>query len=417
MKKLIIFLFIASSVFSQWILQTSGTVENLNEVMFQNSNTGYVCGTSGVIVKTTNSGSNWNLLNSSTSNELKSISINPVNNDYVVAVGKFSTLLLSTNAGSNWVNIPVTPIDYQRVRHADIFNVYICGNFGRVLHSTNAGSNWNIRPITGADTLFALACLNSTTVLAAGNGADKIYRTTNSGVNWQTVSTGMPSDKKINDILFIGSTTGYALTSHRVLLKTVNGGLNWISYGQILASADIEAKRFFITGDIAYITLTRTDNNEAGIFANYQAGSGLLWYQQQANFITRGLISILFVNANTGFAACNLGNIFKTTNSGGDPIGIQQISNHLPEKFELLQNYPNPFNPVTNIQFSVPKGEFVKLIIYDALGKQIDLLVNSYLNPGIYNVDFNAANLNSGVYFYKISAGNFSQTKKMVLIK
>ncbi len=88
-----------------------------------------------------------------------------------------------------------------------------------------------------------------------------------------------------------------------------------------------------------------------------------------------------------------------------------------PEKFELSQNYPNPFNPVTKINFSIPKQSHVTLKVYDVLGKEIATLVNEVKTSGTYNIDFNASNFSSGVYFYKIEAGEFSDIKRMMLIK
>ena len=94
----------------------------------------------------------------------------------------------------------------------------------------------------------------------------------------------------------------------------------------------------------------------------------------------------------------------------------------LPDKFSLYQNYPNPFNPATTIKFNIPadtKGRIsdVKLIIYDILGKEVTQLVNDKLQAGIYEVSFDGSNIPSGVYFYKITAGNYVDTKKMLLIK
>jgi len=88
-----------------------------------------------------------------------------------------------------------------------------------------------------------------------------------------------------------------------------------------------------------------------------------------------------------------------------------------PDKFELSQNYPNPFNPVTKISFSIPKQSLVSLKVYDMLGKEVAKLVNEVKTAGVYNVNFDASSLSSGVYFYKIEAGNFSEIKKMMLIK
>lgn len=98
-------------------------------------------------------------------------------------------------------------------------------------------------------------------------------------------------------------------------------------------------------------------------------------------------------------------------------IGINQISVLVPDKFTLEQNYPNPFNPSTNLEFGISRSGFVSLKIYDMLGKEVMTLVNSNLTPGTYKYDFDGTGLSSGIYYYTLSADNFSQTKRMTLIK
>ncbi len=93
------------------------------------------------------------------------------------------------------------------------------------------------------------------------------------------------------------------------------------------------------------------------------------------------------------------------------------ITEVIPVKYNLKQNFPNPFNPVTNFIFSIPKSSIVKIIIYDAPGREVKVLVDEQLPPGTYKADWNASNYPSGVYYYRLTAGDFSQTKKMVLIK
>ena len=89
----------------------------------------------------------------------------------------------------------------------------------------------------------------------------------------------------------------------------------------------------------------------------------------------------------------------------------------MPEKYSLSQNYPNPFNPTTNLEFGIPDLGFVSLKIYDISGKEVATIVNSVLNPGIYKYEFDGSNLASGAYIYKITAGQYSFTKKMLLLK
>ncbi|MFO7444887.1 MAG: T9SS type A sorting domain-containing protein [Ignavibacteriaceae bacterium] len=97
--------------------------------------------------------------------------------------------------------------------------------------------------------------------------------------------------------------------------------------------------------------------------------------------------------------------------------GVTEIPSGIPAVYNLDQNYPNPFNPTTNIRFSVPEAGVVTLKIFNLLGQEVATLLNEQMNAGTFDVDFNAANLTSGVYFYTISAGNYTATKKMLLMK
>jgi len=98
-------------------------------------------------------------------------------------------------------------------------------------------------------------------------------------------------------------------------------------------------------------------------------------------------------------------------------IGIQQISNEIPRQFQLKQNYPNPFNPVTNIEFDIAKTSNVNLVIFNSIGQVVSTLVNQELRAGSYKYDFNASGLPSGSYFYRLTAGDFVKTNKMILVK
>ncbi len=98
-------------------------------------------------------------------------------------------------------------------------------------------------------------------------------------------------------------------------------------------------------------------------------------------------------------------------------IGVTPLGNIIPKQYSLEQNYPNPFNPVTNIVFEIPKTDFIKVTVYDALGREIKVLVSEVMNAGKYNVDWNAENMPSGIYFYRLQSDGFSMTKKMMLVK
>ncbi|HOV24260.1 MAG TPA: T9SS type A sorting domain-containing protein, partial [Candidatus Marinimicrobia bacterium] len=98
--------------------------------------------------------------------------------------------------------------------------------------------------------------------------------------------------------------------------------------------------------------------------------------------------------------------------------GLEEaIAAQLPKVYALKQNYPNPFNPTTNIRFDLPKDSDVSLVVYDLMGREVAKLVNGPMNAGYYTINFNAANLPSGVYIYRLKAGDFVNTKKLMLLK
>src|SRR5690606_18840162 len=131
-------------------------------------------------------------------------------------------------------------------------------------------------------------------------------------------------------------------------------------------------------------------------------------------------ISIVFIpenpNATLGYqlwAVGTEGRIYSTDYT----TGINTTSSNLPNKYSLSQNYPNPFNPSTKINFDIVRAGFVSVKVYNSLGQQVADLVNQDMTPGSYQADFDASALTSGIYFYTIKAGDFVETKKMVLMK
>lgn len=109
--------------------------------------------------------------------------------------------------------------------------------------------------------------------------------------------------------------------------------------------------------------------------------------------------------------------IYYKRDPSGNPVGLISIGSEAPEGFSLSQNYPNPFNPETVIKFQIKRSSDVKLAVYNIQGKLITELVNGEMNADTYEIDWNASNYPSGVYYYKLSAGDYSETRKMVLVK
>jgi hypothetical protein len=137
------------------------------------------------------------------------------------------------------------------------------------------------------------------------------------------------------------------------------------------------------------------------------------WFVQGKKFpVFEVIYSSIFLNG-VNFGGSKVVNYIPNSTT----IGIHNISSETPAGFELNQNFPNPFNPATKIRFAIPSSAYVTLTIFNELGQAIEKLVDGNLNTGSYEVDWNAGNYSSGVYYYKLEAGQFVETKKMILNK
>ena len=119
----------------------------------------------------------------------------------------------------------------------------------------------------------------------------------------------------------------------------------------------------------------------------------------------------------TGTAVHKLAITYNVTSSPIVITGITNGNGSIPTEYAMTQNYPNPFNPATRISYQLPEAGNVKITVFDISGKQIATLVNGQQNAGFYDINFDGSRFASGVYFYKLEAGNFVETKKMLLIK
>jgi len=146
-----------------------------------------------------------------------------------------------------------------------------------------------------------------------------------------------------------------------------------------------------------------------------KSATELIVYISISPYATTGQRTVIVTNPPPGGGVDSLAKSFTIDTS--PPVNVELENDHLPSNFTLSQNYPNPFNPVTKIKYSIPKTSFVNITVYDVLGREIKTLVNEEKTPGNYEVEFNASGLPSGVYFYRILAGSFSETKKLILLK
>jgi hypothetical protein len=163
---------------------------------------------------------------------------------------------------------------------------------------------------------------------------------------------------------------------------------------------------------VKYIISTRDSSNPGIPVITVTNVTSYIWFVPGRKFPVFEIVySTISINGT------QFGNNKTVNYNDGSTIGISNISNVVPEGFSLFQNYPNPFNPSTNLEFGISKLEFVSLKIYDMLGKEISTLVNERLIAGTYKYSFNASGLTSGIYFYTLKAGEFTETKRMLLVK
>lgn len=423
MKKVIliitILIFTSHSNSQGWVQQSSGTNGNLRSVYFVNVNTGFIVGdvssSQTLVLKTTNGGNSWESQSpvSPTGKVLRCVFFTDANIGYCCGADGFlfgtgsGVIFKTTNSGINWsVNYSNFSHGLTAIHFVNANTGYTVGLFKNstspLLKTTNAGQNWTITASISFYRMFCVYFYDAQTGWAAGESG-AIIKTTNGGINWSAQTSGTTSN--LTSIQFIDAMTGYVTGLDSRVRNTTNGGQTWnLLYNQGLCGLYSIKFSNSLTGWVC--------GCEGAINGTTNSGSNWLL---QSFATTTYLYSISFPSASTGWAVGAGGRILKTTSGG--VTAIQPISNEIPEKFSLSQNYPNPFNPTTKIMFAIPNNSFVRLNVYDAIGRKIEILVNEHMDAGIYEAVWDGGNYSSGIYYYKFTAGEYSEARKMVLIK
>jgi photosystem II stability/assembly factor-like uncharacterized protein len=412
-----ILLAITSSSFSQtgWYIIPGITAETLTTV-HSTGNIYWVVGTNGTILTTTDAGINWTEIQSGATVNLSGIH-KPTSSQIWVA-GDSGTVLVTTNAGATWgQRNPGSTANFRSIFSRGSGVAYVIGDSGSCYYTANIGVNWGYRGVpTNEDLNAGIGPTSGTSLIAlVGGNNGAIFKTTNAGLNWDIIPSGT-----LNHIYGFGfGPAGYvfAVGANGTMLRSTNAGDSW-TIVSVPTSEDLHS--FSSSGQNANWLVACGSNG--AILKSTDAGNN--WFLQSTP-TTETLLSIVAPSNSVHFAVGKNGIILKTTDGGGDPVSVNDEIN-APEEFELFQNYPNPFNPVTTIQYSVPQRTRVILKIYDILGNEVATLVNDELSAGEYEVEFNASsgssfqlvrNLSSGIYYYTLITGNYSQTKKMILLK
>lgn len=408
---LIIILILPCGIYSQWVTLTAGTSQNLNAIRFVDVQTGYSAGAGGTVIKTTNGGNNWTTLNTGSSVTLRGIYF--FNPSTGIVCGHSGTILRTTDGGGNWST--VTSGTTEHLLGLSFFGSSIgtiCGNLGTILYTTNGGLNWQTGQPTGYLVTFYSAFMVNT---SAGYcvGVNTIFsplvaKSTDGGANWIYSSFLLNNNEgTLRDIYFFDTQNGIAVSNlwngQGGVSRTTNGGVNWTTQIFSLGLYGVD----FPSATIGYtVGLTGTIMKSIN--------SGLSWTPQTSG-TSVFLSSVDFIDSLTGYACGDAGTILKTTNGGITSVSGNQ--NQTPQEFSLSQNYPNPFNPKSNIKYQISKLSEVKLVILDILGREVAVLINEQLSPGSYEVEWDGSDYSSGVYFYKLITGYYSETRKMILLK
>ena len=408
LQTLFFFLLVTQFCFAQWFQQNSGTTKNLNAVIFTDLNIGFAVGDSGTILKTTDGGGSWLIQTSGTSNALRGVSFIDLN--IGTAVGDSGTILRTTNGGINWTQQnSSTDFRLNDVSIMDTNNGTAVGGHmqywgpGIILRTTNGGTTWTQQ---SAIYLFGVSFtdVNNGWIVGSvyGGIGPKVLKTTDGGTMWQ--STG-PQSSDLYDVSFSDANNGTVVGMVSGNYRTTDGGSTW-TFQPI-------GTEIWLTG------VSFTDANNGTIIGGNKilrtTNGGLNWIEQNSG-TTNALNSVFFIDSLNGWAVGEGGTILQTTNGGVSYIEEEKFD-EVPIEFLLSQNYPNPFNPSTRIKYSVPQVSQVQIKVFDVLGNEIEILVNEEKPTGTYELNWYAENLPSGVYFYQLKAGDFIQTRKMVLMK
>lgn len=412
-----------------WNNEINPPLGDIKTILFNNENTGWVLTIYGnitdftYIYKTTNRGYNFTLNHSVPDIWLNSLDF--VNADVGFSCGSSGKIIKTTNAGNNWLAVDFNTYNFRNINFIDEFTGYVCGENGVIIKTTNGGNNWNINNSGSYKNLNRIFLVNSNTAyIAADSGY--VLKTTNGGVNWQHSLTG--NGDHCTNVYFLNSNTGFIIKNlsyslpwppvpmaRRTLLETTNAGINWNTiYSENIGGYGFITDIAFFNSQIGYFVC---QNNSDGYIAK-TTNSGINWTQDfvikgNGSYRMCGLFSMYVLNENKIWVGGGSSTII--TNSS--PIGIHSASMEIPLNFSLSQNYPNPYNPQTKIKFAVPKASFTKLNVYDILGREVVTLVNEELKPGTYEADWDGSDYSSGVYLYKIISGDYTETRKMILMK
>jgi photosystem II stability/assembly factor-like uncharacterized protein len=424
-----------------WDLQYSGTTEGLYGLCFSNSSKGFAVGINGVLLETRDKGVTWTILSSTVSYaDLHAVSFT----DYLTgtAVGSTGTILHTTDSGKTWTpQQSGTRAMLLGVSFADPHYGFVVGDSGIILHTTDDGSSWmrqnshiswvlravsfknpkigtvvgdyrtilrttdsgntwTIQDVQPSGVFFGVSFINTLTGSVVG-GSGAILHTTDGGINWFTQTS--PSSENLYAISLVDHNHGTVVGSSGVILRTIDGGITW-------QKRQSETSAFF--SGVSFVDSVRGIAVGGDIAQTSDGGEH--WIVERTK--TDLLYGVSFPDTNASTIVGTHGAILhKGIMSATSQFPIVDLN--ISRQFKLDQNYPNPFNSSTNITFTIPSKSFVSMKVFDLLGREVKTLISEELSAGSYSRRWITTNESSGIYFYRLQADQFSQTKKILLLK
>ncbi len=339
------------------------------------------------------------------------------NNMYILGETQYNNIMASSNGGNNWVSSTaglsgnsawVGPI----ISHPTQPGVFYTAR-EQVFKSTNWGFNW--QPISsGTSGIISCLAISKTNpeVIYAASGSF-IFKSTNSGSSFASVTSGLVY-KTITSVNIHPDSSNVVLLTYSgfgagKVYKTSNGGSTWNNISSNLPDSPVNDLLIYYPGVATGIYYLAMD---VGVF--YTNSFGNTWNELADSLPNTVVMNIDYNQASDMVRIATHGRgVWET----GTPIGIINYSNEIPAAYSLYQNYPNPFNPTTLFKYDIVKKGFVKLAVYDILGRELKTIFEGIQSPGKYTAQFNAGSLASGVYFYRLVTNDFTETRKMILTK
>jgi hypothetical protein len=390
------------------------------------SGTNLVAATEDYIFLSANDGANWGWVQSNL--KVNSI-LSLVGSGTNLFAATFSYgVYLSTDNGTGWTQVstglPILMGDsYWTVRFLAISGSNLFAGTGKgVFRSTNNGTSWTA--VDSGLTNTNVSCLVvSGTSLFAGTGGG-VFLSSNNGTNWTPVNSGL-TDTIVESFavsgtnLFAGTASAWEGSQWRGggVFRSTNSGARWTTVNTGLPISPTEYLRVqcFLVMDTTL--LVSINGNGEGII-----GGGV--FRSTDNGTNWTAVNFGLPDTNVMCFAISGSNLFAGTSGAGiwrrplsEITSVIETIGGLPSAFSLRQNYPNPFNPTTTIRYTLPYKSRVFLAVYNTLGQKIKTLVQESQEAGYHEVQFDGSNLASGVFFYRLQAGTYVQTRKLLLLR